>query len=183
MSKVLIVIPHDRFQDEEFQLITRHLAGAGHQTSIGSSHHTEAQGLFGLLVKPDINVGFVEPRDFDAIVFIGGRGIDEYINNATMMNLVKGFFSERKVIGALGRAVEIMAYAGVLSGRKATCDISTISKVQAAGGYYSGGLVQRDDNLISGTGVEASADFAVALAEALNPKSHRGGLYARTSRS
>jgi protease I len=181
MSKVLLVMPHDRFRDEEYKAVTETLNNEGHEVAIGSSHHSEAQGLFGMLVKPDVNVSFVESTDYDAVIFIGGHGIDEYINNSAVLMLVRNYFSENKVIGALGRAVEILAYSGVISGRKVTCDISTITKVQSSGAYYTGRLVEKDGNLITGTGVEASQEFAESVLYILNPGNPRGGLYARTS--
>lgn len=182
MSKVLLVIPHDRFRDEEFKTITDLLRTEGHEVSVGSSHHTEAEGHFGLLVQPDVNVSFVEASDYDALIFIGGRGIDEYINNSVIINLVRNFFYENKVIAALGHAVEVLVYAGILSGRRVTTDIGTIPKVQGAGAYYSGELVTKDGNIITGTGEDAKIEFANTLIGGLQLGT-KGDVYARTPRS
>lgn len=183
MSKVLLIIPHDRFHDDELKVLSDFLRAEGHEISIGSSHHTEAQGHFGQLVKPDVEVKFVEQGDYDALVFIGGRGIDEYIQNTTVTNLVRSFNEGDKLIGALGRGVEILIYAGIITGRRVTCDISTIPQVQTAGAYYTGNLVVEDENIITGTGVEASQEFAKTLGLALKWKNSKGELYARTTGS
>jgi protease I len=178
MTKILIVIPHEGFRDEEYEALTGSLESAGHEVSIGSSHHSDAQGHFGLLVKPDINIGFVEPSDYDALIFIGGRGIEEYVNDSSAINLIRNFFYENKVIGALGHAVEVLIYAGILSGRRVTTDIGTIPKVQGAGAYYTGTLVSSDGKIITGTGSEAKEEFAKVIVDALKLEK-RGEAYAR----
>lgn len=167
MAKILIIIPHDRFRDEELQTLTQIFKEKGHEVAIGSSHHTEAQGHFGMLVKPDIDVDFVEDEDYDGLVFIGGRGVEEYLMERSITNLIRDFFHKSKPLGALGMAVEILVYAGILSGRKVTCDNATIPKVQNAGAYYSGRLVEKDGQIVTGSGVSASADFAEEFSAAL----------------
>lgn len=185
MSKILIVIPHDRFRDEEYQIVPKVLKTAGHEVMVGSSHHTEAQGHFGMVVKPDINVSFVEPRDFEAIIFIGGRGVEEYIQDSNIMNLARNVFYERGLLAAIGMAVEILAYAGVLTSKKVTCDTSTIDKVQGVGAYYTGKSVEQDGEIITCSGYESSEEFAKAIIKALQWRADRvkGIFNARTPRS
>lgn len=182
MAKVLLVIPHDRFRDDEFKTILDLLKTEGHEVAVGSSHHTEAEGHFGLLIQPDVNVSFVEPSDYDALIFIGGRGIDEYLNNSAIINLIRNFFYENKLIAALGHAVEVLIYAGILSSRRVTTDIGTIPKVQGAGAYYTGELVTKDGTIVTGTGEEAREEFAKTVVEGLQLGS-KGDVYARTPRS
>ncbi len=172
MARVLLVIPHDRFNDSEYQVMFRELSQAGHIVEVGSSHHTEAEGHFGLLVKPDINITMVEPTDYDALVFIGGRGVEEYLSESDVLTKIRNVFYERKLVAALGMAVEIFAQAGIISGKRVTCDIQTIPKVQYAGGYYTGSLVEEDDNLITGTGESAKEEFAKTVCAALEYENH-----------
>lgn len=173
MSKVLIVIPHDRFRDEEYEAISKALKNAGHEVMVGSSHHTEAQGHFGMIVKPDVNIGFVEPKDYDAVIFIGGRGVEEYITNSEILNLVRNIFYERRLLAAIGMAVEILAYAGILTSKKVTCDTSIIDKIQSVGAYYTGLGVEQDGEIVTGLGYKDSAEFAEVLIKALEWRSER----------
>jgi len=173
MSKVLIVIPHDRFRDEEYEAISKALKSAGHEVMVGSSHHTEAQGHFGLLVKPDVIIGFVEPKDYEAIIFIGGRGVEEYVTDPEILNLVRNIFYERRLLAAIGMAVEILAYAGVLTGKKVTCDTSIIDKIQSVGAYYTGRGVEQDGEIVTGLGYKDSAQFAESIAKALRWRAER----------
>jgi protease I len=180
MAKVLVVIPHDCFRDEEYLTVTTALKTNNHTVAVGSSHHTEAKGHYGLLVKPDVNVQFVEPADYDCVIFIGGRGIEEYLDDMYIMSLLRDFFYQNKLICALGMAVEILAYSGILTGRRVTCDSTSIIQVQNAGAYYTGSLAEKDDKIITGSGVDAKEDFSQEVIEALSwERQKQGDGYAR----
>lgn len=173
MAKILIVIPHDGFKDEELEKTMNALKKAGHHVEVGSTHHTEARGHFGMLIVPDVNVRFVELVDYDCLIFTGGRGIEEYVMDNGIMNMIKNAFADRKLLCAIGMAVEIFAYAGVLTDRKVTCDTSTIPKVEGAGAFYTGRLVEQDGELITGLGVEAVDAFAKQITSALEWRDER----------
>jgi protease I len=176
MAKVLVVIPHDRFRDEEFEAVIGKLGNGKHQVSIGSSHHTEAQGHFGLIVKPDVNIGFVEPRDYDAVVFIGGHGVEEYFLESGIMNLIRSFFYEKKLIGAIGLAVELFVYAGIITGRKVTCLPELIERVQGAGAYYTGRPTELDGDILTSIDNRTKDEFAEAVLKALDYIDPKRGL-------
>lgn len=178
MAKALIIIPHDRFRDEEFTTVFETLKKAGHEVTTGSTHHTEAQGHFGLLVKPDVNIRFVEPTDYDALVFIGGRGVEEFIFESYVSNLIQAAYYERKMIAAVGMAVEILTYAGILTAKKVTCDSGTIQLVENVGAYYTGRIVEQDGEIITGSGIRGINDFAQAIVKGLAWRSkRRAGVY------
>jgi len=160
MAKILLVIPNSRFRDKEYISVSEILKSSGHEVAVGSSHHTEAQGHFGLIVKPDINISFVEDSDYDALVFIGGRGVEEYFQNGPVLQIIRKFFEKSKIVAALGMAVELFIYANIIAAKRVTCDNSTITKVQHAGAYYTGSLVQEDGRIITGSGLDSREEFA-----------------------
>ena len=167
MAKVLIAITHDGFRDEELDALLVALIEAGHTVSIGSTHHTEARGRFGKIVKPDVTMSYVEPRDYDALVFVGGHGMEEYLMDSAISRLVVKFHQERKILGAIGVAVEILVYAGLLSGKRVTSDPLTMSKIQDAGGYFTGMRTEWDANILTGSGYQAAEEFAQELVNGL----------------
>lgn len=176
MAKVLIVIPHDRFHDEEFETVKKTVDNGVHLVQIGSTHHTEAKGHFGLVVKPDINLGFVEPSDYDAIVFIGGHGVEEYLMDGDVANLIHTFSAEKKLIAAIGSAVELLVYAGAITGRKVTCLPELISMVQGAGAYYTGMPTELDRDVLTAINSRAKDEFASELLKSLDHVDPRRGL-------
>jgi protease I len=167
MAKILVIIPHDGFRDEELEAIMVKCEKAGHIISIGSSHHTEARGAYGKIVKPDVELSYVEEADYDCLVFIGGMGIQEYISDTDISGLILRFTQSRKVVAAIGMAVELLIYAGVLSGKKATADVTTAPKLADAGAYYTGKYTEWDSNILTGSGYKASEEFADELVAGL----------------
>lgn len=167
MAKVLIAITHDGFRDEELEALLFALTEAGHTVSVGSTHHTEARGRFGKLIKPDVTMNYVEPRDYDALVFIGGHGMDEYVMDSSILRLVIMFHQERKIVAGIGLAVEVLVYAGLVSSKRVTCDPLTMSKVQDAGGYFTGHRTEWDANILTGSGYLAAEEFAQELVNGL----------------
>lgn len=176
MSKILLVIPHDRFHDEEYKAVYDALAAASHDVQVGSSHHTEAQGHFGLIVKPDINIGFVEAQDYDALVFIGGHGVEEFFLESSVINLIRSFYQDKKMIAAIGLAVELLVYAGIITGRRLTCPPELINIIQGAGAYYTGRPTEIDGDILTGIDAKTKDYFAADLVKALNYIEPRRGL-------
>lgn len=176
MAKVLIIIPHDRFQDEEFEAVRSCIDNGIHQVQVGSSHHTEAKGHYGLIVKPDVNIGFVEPSDYDAIVFIGGQGVEEFFLNNDIINLTRRFFSEKKLIAAIGLSVELLVYASILTGRRVACISELIGRVQDSGAYPTGNRTEIDGDILTGTDSRAKEEFATSLLKALDYIDPKRGL-------
>lgn len=176
MAKVLIVISHDRFNDDEYRAVLNRLDNGTHEVETGSTHHTEAKGQFGLAVKPDVNLGFVEPDDYDALVFIGGQGAEEFFLDNTLMNLIHRYYTEKKLIAAIGLSVELLIYASVIAGHKVTCMPEMIQKIQGAGGYYTGSQTQIDRDILTATDDRAKDEFAEQLLRCLDHLNTRRGL-------
>lgn len=176
MAKVLVAIPHDRFNDDEYLAVINRLDNGIHEVQIGSTHHTEAKGQFGLLVKPDVNLGFVEPDDYDALVFIGGQGVEEFFLDNALMNLIRRYYTEKKLIAAIGLAVELLIYASIVAGHKVTCMPEMIQKIQGAGGYYTGSQTQIDRDILTATDDRAKDEFAQQLLKCLDYLNTKGDL-------
>jgi protease I len=167
MAKILIIIPHDRFRDEELQALITELENSEHTYNIGSTHHTEAKGQYGMLVKPDVEIKYVEVGDYDCLVLLGGAGVQELVADDLVTGLVAKFYYDRKIIAAIGMAVELLAYAGILAQKRVTCDSLTASKVADAGAFFTGSGTEWDGDVLTGSGYRASEEFAKELIKGL----------------
>lgn len=167
MAKILIVIPHDRFRDEELDALIKEIDNSDHSYNIGSTHHTEARGMYGMLVQPDIELRFVESDDYDCIVLLGGAGVQEFALDTSITQLITRFYYNRKLIAAIGMAVELLAYSGILTQKRVTCDALTASKVTDAGAFYTGSRTERDGDILTGRGYKVSEEFAKELIKGL----------------
>lgn len=77
-----------------------------------------------------------DPGDYHAMVLPGGRA-PEYIRlNQRVIEMVRHFAAEKKPIAAICHALQILAAAGVLQGRKCTAYPAVGPDVCAAGAEY-----------------------------------------------
>jgi len=166
-KKVLMVIAPADFRDEEFFETKQVLEEAGIEVTVVSSTGQPSKSMFGKIVNPDKNFYDVDPKDYDAVVFIGGQGTKAYFDNKRAHNLARGFKEEGKIVAAICIAPIILARAGVLNGKKATVFPSGRNDINAVG-TYTGSDVEEDGKIITGSGPEAAKDFGMKIAEALS---------------
>jgi protease I len=79
----------------------------------------------------------VEPGDYDALAIPGGRAPEYLRLNLAVLEIVRHFFTENKPVAAICHGVQILAAAGVLAGRTASCYPACSPEVTAAGGTYA----------------------------------------------
>ena len=125
-------------------------------------------GLYSLIVKPDILINDIKVKDYDAIVFIGGMGSGEYFDNPVAHKIAKQALDQEKIIAAICMAPTILANAGLLEGKKATCAQSY--NIEIKGAIATGKDIERDGNIITATGPGAAKKFGEEIVSALSEK-------------
>jgi protease I len=164
---VVMIIAHQGFRDEELQEPRKLLEEQGAKVAVASSSMEPAEGMLGARVLPDVLVEDVRVTDFDAVVFVGGKGATEYWNDRQAHRIAREALQNGKVVAAICLAPVTLANAGVLKGKKATVWESESSKLQAQGAHYTGAAVEIDGPIITGNGPEAAKEFGEAIAAAL----------------
>ena len=167
MKKVVMIIAQDAFRDEELLQPKKLLEQNGIEVKIASTTLNNVKGMLGAKVNPDILIGDVNVRDFDAIVFIGGRGASQYWNNAVAHKLAQDAISANRILAATCIACVTLAKAGVLKSKRATCWPSEAHQLEEAGVNYTGRQVEKDGNIITASGPSASGEFGDELLKAL----------------
>lgn len=165
---VLMVVPPQSYHDEEYLLTRRELERAGLQVTVTSTRTGLLPGMLGGTVRPDTLLNRVNLENHDAVVFIGGVGVQVYVNNSTVLNLARQAAAQRKVVAAIGTAPTILAAAGVLQGVQATGFLSERNRIALGGAQYTGAPVERDGAIITATSSLAASTFARAILDALN---------------
>jgi protease I len=161
-----MIIASSDFRDEEFKVPKDLFEKNGYSIIVASSSLTEATGMLGMKVRPDMTLDKVKVAEFDAVVFVGGSGSTEYFTNKLAHKLATDAFEQGKILAAICLAPIILANAGLLKGKKATCnDPENIIK---KGANYTGKSVEQDGKIITGIGPEASKEFAEAILRSLN---------------
>jgi len=169
-KKVLMVIAHRDFRDEEYQVPRRYLEERGAEVRVASSSADTAKGMLGAQVKPDLVLEDVRVDDYDAIVFVGGTGAQEYWDNPTAHAIAREALEKGKLLAAICIAPVTLARAGLLEGKKATVFHSVAGEIKKGGANYTGKSVERDGLLITANGPQAAEAFAAEIARALAGK-------------
>lgn len=167
-KKVAMVIAHQRFRDEEYLRPKEILEEEGVSVTTVSSKKDIAIGMLGAKVKPDLTLNDLKVKDYDALLFVGGGGAEEYWNNQKAHSLAIEAVQRGKVLGAICIAPVILANAGLLYGKKATVYESEVDKIKGKGAVYNGLPVERDGNIITANGPDAADQFGKAIVEVLS---------------
>jgi len=167
-KKAALIIASQSFQEEELFGTKSVLDAAQVQTAIASSRTGVIQGMLGNMAEASIPVNRLQVDDFDAIIFIGGPGAAEYVNNPTIKNIVNDTIRKGKVLAAIGVAPTILASANVLAGVQVTSYFTEQEILRQAGAIYDTiSPVQRDRQIITATGPQAAAQFGRLIVDAL----------------
>ncbi len=166
-KKVLMLIASNQFRDEEYQKPRAILEAAGAKVIVACSSLKEATGMLGLKVTPDILLQEARMSDYDAVIFVGGMGAMEYWENPTAQALAQSSFQSGKPTAAICLAPMTLANAGLLKGKRATIWKDAVTDFKTKGVLYTGKPVEKDGQLITGSGPAAAEEFGAALVEAL----------------
>ena len=172
-KKAVLVIADEGFQDFEYSETKAVLEKAGIAVTTADLKGDQAISKSGDTIKVDKKIEDIEIKDFDALVFIGGPGAAEYADNSSAHQLAKEAINENKILAAICIAPEILAKAGILSGKKATVwtdafDKSSIDVLKTGGTEYINQAVVADGKIITANGPAASSEFGQKIVELLN---------------
>lgn len=169
---VVIVIAPERFRDEELEQPRRALEAAGHRVTVASTRPGTATGMLGTKVAIDATLAQVKAEDCDALVIAGGSGAPQHLWDAgPLIALVKAVHAAGRPVGAICLAPPVLARAGILHRRRATCFPAdrALLELKRGGATPVEEPVVRDGTIVTANGPEAAAAFGDALAQLLAP--------------
>ncbi|HQT45252.1 MAG TPA: DJ-1/PfpI family protein [Candidatus Micrarchaeota archaeon] len=171
---IAFVIAFENFRDEEFFVPYEHLKGKA-DCEVFSTKTGMARGKLGGTFKVDKLIDAINPQAFDAIVYIGGPGTPSVRAYPKAVEKAKEMNAGGKSVCAICWAPTILAKAGVLAGRKATCwlgfddeyGIPTDKVLMKYGAVYEKKGAVQDGKIITADGPEHAKDFALLIGKAL----------------
>lgn len=163
-KKVVMIIAHENFRDEELLEPQVILLGKGAEVVIASSSIDIAKGMLGAKVKPGMLVSDIKAKDWDAIVLVGGQGAKIYWEDKVLHNILTEAAKENKVIGAICIAPVTLANAGILKDKKGTVYDGVADKIKSKGAIYTSLDIEQDGKIITANGPKAARAFGEALA-------------------
>jgi protease I len=166
-KKVLMVIAYQNFRDEELFTPKSIFEKNGIKVDIASVKKGIARGMLGGTVNVNLTLNEVKESDYDGIVFVGGSGSADLFDNNEAKKLASEFYKNKKVVGAICLAPGILANAGILKGKKATCFPSASDILIKNGAIYTKNPVEIDGNIITGKGPEVAEKFGMEILKLL----------------
>jgi len=167
-KKAVLIIAKEIFRDEELFDTQKALEQQGVTTTIASSIVGICKGKLGKNAQSTVLVKDISTGDYDAIIFVGGNGAMQYYEDPAALSLAKQADKEARVLAAICIAPRILANAGLLKGKTATCYVSEAEAIQQLGAKYTGNDVEQDGKTITANGPHAAYDFGKTIANEIN---------------
>ena len=162
MAKVIIPLANG-FEEIETLTVVDILRRAEIDVVLAGLMPGPIAGAHNVNVIPDTTIDAINTGAFDMIILPGGQpGTDNLNADQRIHKLLKELASKEKLIGASSAPPIVLAAAGLLNGKKATCYPSYRDHLN--GGIYEEAPVVSDGNIITSQGPGSAIRFGLAIA-------------------
>jgi len=162
-----MVVASRNFRDEEYFDVKRVLESHGLEVITASSKEGHVRSTFGKFITVDMLISYARAKDFDAIVFVGGEGVLEFLEVRSVNRLIRDAIDLGRVVSAICMAPILLANAGVLKGRRVTGYPNVKDALVAAGAIWTSAKVTCDGNIVTADGPASAVAFGETIARLL----------------
>lgn len=173
MAKKILIVTDDSGESYEILYAMHRFQEAGFKTHIAATQKKLINGVIhdfcpgwntyvekpGYLIQADIALSSVKAKDYEAVMFIGGRAPEFLRHDAHAVDLVKKFHEQGKWIFAICHGIQILIAAGLGAGLKLTCYSNVRFELEQAGGEWVDKQCVRDGKIISAQTWESHPEF------------------------
>ncbi len=131
-------------------------------TTVSLTDHVTIHAAHGIKLAADTTWAAINLAEFGAIVLPGGKGTEVLKADTRVLDAVRQFAEEGRHVAAICAAPTVLAKAGVLEGRTATCYPTCAEELGAA---YENAPVIADENIITSQGPGTALLFALVLVQ------------------
>ena len=163
-----MVVAPEGFKDDECFIPKEILEKEGAVVQIASLNSGIATSENGKNLDVDFAADEVKAEDFDAVIFVGGAGMNEHVKEPSFVDLARDFYDKGKIVAAICVAPVILANAGILSAKSVTSWSGAEAELVEAGAIWTGELVQADGKIITARGPSAAGKFGRAMVKFLS---------------
>lgn len=158
-KRVLIVVANKGYQDESLQRFRDKMLEIDVQVDVSALYKRDAIGMLGSRTSVDYTLLQVDPALYEAVFFVGGEGTPVLWDDSLAKSLAQTFNFANKMIMACNNAPVILAKAGILKNRKATCAEAYKQELIDVGCHYQEENFVLDKNILTGKGSPICDEF------------------------
>lgn len=144
-----LLLSENNFEDVELLAPYYRLCEEGVEVTIAALHAGKITGKHGYQIEADFSVNEINPADYDLLFLPGGKAPTVLRMNHQVLKIAEHFVDNNKPVAAICHGPQILAAAGVISGRKVTSYQGVAADIQEAGAKYMDAAVVVDDKLVT----------------------------------
>lgn len=164
--KTALVLFADGSEELEAVTVINILRRGGVEVTLAGLHEGPHRGSRGTMLLPDATLNEALKNGYDMVVLPGGQpGTNHLKADARVLTLVRQMSEAGKQVAAICAAPSVLAEAGLLDGKRATCFptcLDAYPKVE-----LQSAAVVEDGNIVTSRGPGTAMDFALVLLERL----------------
>lgn len=161
------VLAGEGVEDLEYWVIVMRLREAGARVTSAGLAPASVRGKHGLAVPVEVEVGGLDPDEYDGLVIPGGWMPDKLRRSRAVTDFVAAMHGERKPIGIICHGGLIAISARIVDGSRATGSLGIRDDLVNAGATWVDEPAFRQGNLVWGRVVEDIPAFCRLLVAAL----------------
>ena len=147
-GKKVLIISASKFEDSELEFPRDQLKAKGAKISIAGPTKGAFYGKANTKIKPDLTFEEVT-SDYDILLLPGGKAPAIVRKNEHVLEVVKEFNDQGKLIAAICHGPQVLISAGIMDGRIATSYNKVAPELKEAGATYLDEPVVVDKNIIT----------------------------------
>jgi len=173
-TKKILIITGDAGESFELLYVTHRMREAGYEPVIAAPAvkrlnlviHDFEPGWdtyverTGYILESDISFDDVDPDDYKAILFPGGRAPEYLRNDRRVIEIANAFRDSGKYIFAICHGIQILVTAGLVQNKKIACYEHVKFEVESCGGIYTDGIQAiKDGKIVTGKTWQSHPEF------------------------
>lgn len=158
MKRVLCILENG-FEEIETVAPVDLLRRAGLEVVMAGVRSLTPTGRSGITIQADALLEEIDLNGFDVLFLPGGPAVMELRKNPQVLDLIRSYAEQGKMIAAICAAPLLLKDAGILEGKAFTAHFSTQAELPST----TGESVVEDGNLITSRGAGTAVEFGLAL--------------------